>query len=156
MPTASPRHRSWPLVLPGLLALSLGAAVYLTDRQHPHASLGFGLIGAWLPAFVHPFAFSLFTAAVLGPSARPRYGACAAWALVNIAFELGQHASLKAPLADALHAHPGPSAPVRWLADYFLRGTFDVGDLLAIVLGALAAACLLHALQAPREPVDDR
>ena len=158
MRRASPANRSrpWRLVVPALLALSLGLAVYLTDRAHPPARLTFGPAADWLPAFVHPFAFSLLTVAVLAPSVRPRYGACVAWALVNIAFELGQHPQFKGPLAEALYAHLGQSVPVRRLASYFLRGTFDFGDLLAIVAGALAAAGVLRAVQASRERVDDR
>ena len=97
----------------------------------------FGAVGQWLPSFVHPMAFSLLTVATLpaqSAPATPRYGVCAAWCAVNLLFELGQHAAVREPLAAALQDLFGRTPPVRWLASYFLRGTFDVGDLLAAVL----------------------
>lgn len=134
--------------------LLLGVLVYLTDRPvasgalvpHVAALAGhpvFGAVGQWLPSFVHPFAFSLLTAAALPARGAFRYGACVAWGVVNLAFELGQHAALQRALAQALTDAFGSSAPVRGLADYFLRGTFDPGDAIAILLGALAAAAVL-------------
>ena len=69
----------------GCFALSVGTLVYLTDRDPAQsvlfptiAVLGtgpvFGTLGPWLPSFVHPFAFSLFTAASLHRPASPAYG----------------------------------------------------------------------------------
>ena len=144
--------------------LLLGLLVYLTDRPASHALLMptmprldlwagrpvFGAMGQWLPSFVHPLAFSLLTAAALpakSTAATPRYGVCAAWCAVNLLFELGQHAAVREPLAAALLDLPGRTLPARWLASYFLRGTFDVGDLIAAMLGALAAAAVLHLVQ---------
>ena len=147
--------------------LLLGMLVYLTDRSASHALLMptmptmprldlwagrpvFGAIGQWLPSFVHPLAFSLLTVAALpaqSTPATPRYGVCAAWCAVNLLFELGQHAAIREPLAAALLDLPGRTPPVRWLASYFLHGTFDVGDLIAALLGALAAAVVLHLVQ---------
>jgi hypothetical protein len=37
------------------------------------------------------------------------------------------------------------------LANYFLRGTFDGADMIAAVLGALAAAAVLHCVQRRQE-----
>ena len=139
------------------VALLLGALVYLTDRDASQAllipDLGarsasrlFGALGQWLPSFVHPLAFSLFTAACLPAWAGPRYGACAAWGAVNIAFEIGQHPQLRALWADALRAGEAPAAWIQALARYFARGTFDHGDIVAAVLGALAAAAVLRIL----------
>ena len=138
--------------------------VYLTDRSVSHVQLMptmprlalwagqpvFGAIGQWLPSFVHPLAFSLLTVAALPAHetpATPRYAVCVAWGAVNVVFELGQHAAVREPLAAALQDVLGRAPPVRWLASYFLRGTFDIGDLVAAVLGALAAAVVLHRLQ---------
>ncbi len=99
---------------------------------------------------MHPLAFSLLTAAALPASATPRYGVCVAWSVVNGLFEAGQHAAIKQPLAEALYAALGRSAPVQAVADYFVRGTFDLGDLLAAALGAGAAAAVL-CLDRPRQ-----
>jgi hypothetical protein len=152
------------LVVPGCLALAAGLFVYLTDRDSAHAMLVpsvaafaglhlFGALGQWLPSFVHPFAFSLFTAATLQSRSAWRYGACAAWCAVNVAFELGQHPQVSSRLATALQGI-GPASLTRPLANYLLRGTFDGGDIVAAVLGALAAGSVLWLLRPRRENAD--
>jgi hypothetical protein len=161
--TADPWRRPALMAATGGLALALGLLVYLLDRSPTRAMLipsiaalagspVFGVVGQWLPSFVHPFAFSLFTAAALAPRARPRYDACVAWGAVNVAFEFGQHPLLSGRLAEALQDTLGQTALTRAVANYFLRGTFDVGDVLAALAGALAAAVVLHQLQPRPEP----
>ena len=146
----------------GCLALALGLLVYLADRDARHAVLIpafaalagsnlFGALGPWLPSFVHPFAFSLFTAAALPSRSAWRHGACAAWCAVNVAFEVGQHPNVSARLAEGLRANLGPSSVSRTLADYFLRGTFDLGDIVAAVIGAIVAAGVLRLVQGDSE-----
>jgi len=143
------------LVAIGSLGLAVGLLVYMTDRDAAHAMLFpagaglasgpiFGILGLCLPSFVHPFAFSLFTAAALPSRSAWRYGACAAWCAVNVAFEVGQHPQVNAPLAEALQGSFGPTLLTRPLANYFLRGSFDVGDIAAATAGALAAAGVLY------------
>jgi hypothetical protein len=150
------------LCLLGLAALGLGVLVYLTDRAAlPSALVNqapglagrhlFGSAAQWLPSFVHTLAFSLFTAVALPARSAARYGACAVWALVNMGFEMGQHAAVKTSLAAGLHEWLGHSAPVRRLGAYFLTGTFDVADLLAALGGALAAAALIFVSQTQQE-----
>jgi hypothetical protein len=146
------------LVALACLVLLLGVVVYLTDRDPVRvllmpaaAAIGggpwFGPIGQWLPSFVHPFAFSLLTAATLPARSVWQYGACAVWGAVNVAFEIGQHPQVSARLAEGLQAGFGDTMLTRALANYFLRGTFDVGDIAAAVLGALAAAAVLRLVQ---------
>ena len=150
------------LVVLGLLVLAVGVLPYLTDRSASRtllipavqglASLHlFGTMGGWLPSLAHTFCFSLFTAAALGPVAGPRHGACAAWSFINVAFEFGQHAQLKAHLADAVQGGWGSMPWARPLAQYFLRGTFDIADVAAAVAGAIAAAAVLSLVQAGGE-----
>jgi hypothetical protein len=126
---------------------------YLTDRAATHAWLIpsepalagrhlFGPLALWLPSFVHVFAFSLFTAAVLPPQRRLADAACVVWAAVNLLFEIGQHPRLQ-PLLSEL-----PWAP---LARYFRQGVFDPGDIAAALLGALAAALVLRRVPGTRE-----
>lgn len=166
MPTPSrPPHRpraGWHgptalVVLAGAI-WTLGVCVYLTDRAASHTILLpsidwlagrhlFGALGGWLPGFVHPFVFSLLTALALPAVPTARYGACVAWCVVNIAFECGQHPQIREPLALMLHRLLDPIGLGRPLANYFLRGTFDVGDVVAAVLGALAAAGALWVVQ---------
>ena len=119
------RHRPQAiLAASGTLALALGLLVYLADRDASRSllipaaaalSAGplFGELGQWLPSFVHPFAFSLFTAAARPPGSAPAYRACAGWWAVNVAFEAGQHPRVSAPLAEFLAGGPGNGAATR-------------------------------------------
>jgi hypothetical protein len=143
------------LVGAGCAALSIGVLVYLADRAAPHAVLIpgiaifgvrnlFGVLGQWLPSFVHPLAFSLFTAAVLKPGTTARLGACGFWGAVNVAFEVGQHPAFSPVWAAALQGEAGNWAISRLVLNYFLHGTFDPHDVCAAVLGASAAGVFLH------------
>ena len=151
------------LAVVGIAALLVGVLVYWLDRVPGHSLLipvagaltggpSFGKLALWLPSFVHPLAFGLFTATLL--PARPgwRVGGCALWGAVNVAFELGQHSLVSASLAAKLLGDAGAAAaPWRQaLAGYFAAGTFDIGDLVAIVLGTALAVLLLHAVSAGR------
>lgn len=142
----------------GCMALAVGIMVYLTDRvaSRPPLLPGvdalaglqlFGVFGRWLPSFVHPLAFSLFSATALPARSLPRYGVCLAWCAVSVAFEIGQHTQVRQPLAHALQAAFGDSAVPRAVANYFLHGTFDPGDIVAAVLGAVAAATVLRLMR---------
>ncbi len=108
----------------------------------------FGVLGQWLPSFVHPLAFSLFTAAALAPRHSPPYGVCLAWGAVNVAFELGQHPLISARLAEPLHASLGHGLTANALAKYFVRGIVDSSDIMAAILGAMTAAIVLRLTQA--------
>ena len=69
---------------------------------------------------------------------------------MNVAFEVAQHAAISGRLAAALQLAIGSTWPTRALSNYLLRGTFDVGDIVAETAGALAAAsllCLTHRLE---------
>jgi hypothetical protein len=142
------------LVFVGFASLSAGVLVYLGDRVASHATLIpsiaalgglnlFGALGQWLPSFVHPLAFSLFTAAVLKPGVAACWAACTFWAIVDIAFEVGQHPALAATWTAALHGGLGQWAIARATLRYFLQGTFDPYDVCAVMLGALIAGALL-------------
>lgn len=146
----------------GCVAFEVGLLLYLTDRVGWQALLlpalaaltggnVFGALGQWLPSFVHPFSFSLFTAAALPPASAPRHGACVAWAAVNIAFELGQHPRVSASLAEAMQGGLSGMPLAQALARYFIDGTFDSGDIVAALLGALAASAVLHLVHRDRE-----
>jgi hypothetical protein len=155
------------LVGVAVIALGLGLLVYLADRPAGSAQWLpglpglpirggrplFGAVGPWLPSFVHPFAFGLLSAAAARRRATPAYGAVAAWWAVNLAFELGQHPRLSAPISQALQSGFGPWPPAQALSRYLLNGRFDGADLLALSAGALAAAALLRLLH-PRENHD--
>jgi hypothetical protein len=103
----------------------------------------FGALGGWLPSFVHPFAFSLFTAASRPAGASPAYAACIAWWVVNVAFEIAQSRGIAAVIARNVENALGRTSVTQPLTNYLLRGTFDLGDLMAATAGALAAAGVL-------------
>lgn len=145
------------LIAVGALLFALGLLVYAADRGASHPQLAswavwlgvgplFGAWGAWLPSFVHPFAFSVFSAAIHPASEAPAYRACAAWWAVNVAFEIGQHPRAGPLIAAGLHRGFGDIASLRQLADFFRRGTFDPADLAAASAGAACAAMLLFLL----------
>ncbi|MDO9075787.1 MAG: hypothetical protein Q7U73_21270 [Rubrivivax sp.] len=149
-------------VAAGLLALAVGALVYLADRDPAHVmalpafavlATGplFGAAADWLPSFVHAFAFSLFTAAAWPRALRPAYGACVFWWAVDLAFEAAQHPPWRAALARALPSGLDTLAPANWVARYAQQGRFDPMDVLAITAGALAAAGLLYCVHQLRE-----
>ena len=135
--------------------MAVGLLVYVTDRGSAHGMLLpamsgpvghplFGALGQWLPSFVHPFAFSLLSAAAARPKPALSYTGCLAWCAVNLAFEVGQHRQISDHVATALHDAFGNATMVRPVSGYFTRGTFDVGDAAAVILGSLAAAAMLR------------
>ena len=147
--------RSASLAAIGGVAIAVGLLVYLADREPSRAALiptvalltgsnVFGLLGGWLPSFVHTFAFSLFTAAALPERAAPRYGACIAWLTVNVAFELGQHPLVSVRLAEVLQGGLSGMPLAQPIAQYFMHGTFDPGDIAAALLGALTSGVVLR------------
>ena len=146
----------------GCVAFAVGLLVYLTDRDSSKAALiptvawlagskVFGALGGWLPSFVHTFAFSLFTAAVLPERAVPRYGVCVVWFAVNVGFEIGQHPQISVRLAEVLQGAFGGIPLTQPLASYFVHGTFDPGDIVAALLGAMAAAAALRLMHRGRK-----
>ena len=157
------RRRASILFVIACAALALGTAVYFTDRRPADAMLlaafkgmidggAFGTVAQWLPSFVHPFAFSLLTAAVLRPTVILRYGACAFWCAINLGFEVGQLAAFKSRWVEALQSGAGDWLITRSALNYLFRGTFDPGDVCAVVLGALSAALVLHWIDHTSEP----
>ena len=145
-----------------VMTLALGLLVYLTDRTLSRSawipndlalSVGpvFGVAGGWLPSFAHGLGFSLLTAAWLPSRGLAPYGGCLLWAIVDTAMEAGQHPALRTGLARSIQDAFGASPLPTTVARYFSRGTFDLADVGAVVLGAAAAAVLLRLLRPPLE-----
>jgi len=142
---------NWAQVAVAVFVLFVGTLVYVLDRPGESVlffstvnisgllpSL-FGRIGESLPTFSHAFAFSLLTAAWLGEGERIGFSACLTWFGVDTACEVGQHPQISERLVQFI---PGwfERLPILKQTDvYFLSGTFDVGDLISIALGAAAA-----------------
>lgn len=128
------RYRGGVLFMAGFAALAAGALVYLLDRSADAAlfppailSLHDGraylapMAGGSLPSFLHSMAFALMTAALLGPGIRRSVLACAAWAAIDILFEISQHPLFAKSLGVGM------------------AGTFDPLDISAALFGAVAA-----------------
>lgn len=131
----------------------IGSLVYLIDRPADYTyfvysgptSISlykilpnlFGLIGNTLPAFVHVFSLILLTAGVLSCQKRGCFIICLSWFLLDCTFELGQKFK-----AVPLKIIPAWFSGIPFLENtkiFFLGGTFDVFDLVAIALGTVAA-----------------
>ena len=136
----------------GAVAISTGVLIYLLDRSPTSVfflpALWHGRHVAWfplggvLPEFLHVFAFILLTAAVVPGPPRP-IAICGVWLAIEALFEIGQHPGLAPAIAAAL---PGWLEQIPVLdrsASYFLHGTFDWGDLVAIALGVLTAYAVI-------------
>ena len=158
--SGSERHQAEVLAATGLAAMAVGLLVYLTDRDPSHATLIpaiavlagsnlFGALGQWLPSFVHPFAFSLFTAATYPSRKAAGYRACVAWGAVNVAFEVAQYPGINRVVAESTEGVLGRSWLARLLSNYVLQGAFDVGDLVAATAGAVAAVLALYVIHRP-------
>jgi len=150
---------SWWAIWSGVAVLGVGVLVYVVDRPAGATALPenltffqptirfFGVLGQSLPSFVHVFAFSVLTTALLGASRRVAIAACAGWALVNAAFEFGQHPLIAARLSQLTPSWFGNIPILARTQGYFLYGTFDPLDLLFIALGALSAYLLMKRMQ---------
>ncbi len=138
------------------VCLLLGSLIYVFVRAEPvwfvplalHRSLSvpdwLQSISGVLPTAMHVIALSLATAALLQPrSAEASFLIAYGWAFVNIAFEIGQHPDFSPHLVGAFLAQ----LEHLWLLDrlprYFAEGSFDFLDIVAALLGALAARLLI-------------
>ena len=158
MPTSTlDRERRWysradgRLVFMAAMALFFGVLIYLIDRPAGStyflASLSllsnmhgpyFGALGNHIPDFVHPYAFILLTV-VFAPWSRRLLAMCICWWAIDSFFEIGQHSMVSTRIAAVLPEWFQKVPVLDGTRDYFLHGTFDPLDLLAITLGCVAA-----------------
>ena len=145
------------LILIGIASLLIGTLVYLIYRPPNQtyfvSHLGidisfyntlpnvFGLIGNILPSFIHTFSFILITAGLISCSKKNYRIICFCWLLVDSAFELGQKFNSLIP-----RIIPNWFSGVPFLENterYFLMGTFDVFDLVAIIFAGVLSYLIL-------------
>jgi hypothetical protein len=135
----------------GAAVLLLGFALYSLVRpepifalpapwHHPNVFPGLARGAGSVPTFLHVLALALLSAGAVG-GRRRAWAAPAFWAAVNVVFELGQHAYMRARFA----ALPELD---HWLLErarsYFVSGTFDVADIVAACVGALTACAVIR------------
>jgi hypothetical protein len=140
-------------ILIGVAGLLVGTLVYLIDRPpdqiyfiysssvklslHNILPNFFGAFSNNLPDFIHVFSFILLTAGIFACGKRGALFICISWFLVDVSFELGQKFN-----GWVLKLIPGWFAGIPYLENtknYFLSGTFDLLDLLAIFIGTITA-----------------
>lgn len=143
----------------GAAALLMGSLVYVVGRAPDETyfvySTGinisldnflpdlFGPLGNSLPSFTHVFAFALITAGMVSCGKRGWLIICFSWFLIDSAFEIGQKFSTW-----TVNFVPRSFESIPILENtrgFFLRGTFDVYDLVATAIGAITAYVVLTA-----------
>lgn len=152
MQYSNAQHRTLGLVALALLALTIGAFVYLLDRPAGSTQLipavlqlsrdgrsVFGSPGEWLPSLVHIYAFILLTAAITRPSTRNLLVVCMGWLSLETFFELIQHPVFIEFFAGRTSGWQAGTPGLAAVHDYAAAGVFDPLDLGALVLGAAAA-----------------
>lgn len=150
----------------GLISLFIGGIVYIIARSPNQTYFiskylsniylfnsvpsALRIIGNNLPEFIHPFSFILITAGVMAFKNKRSYVfICLGWFLLNSIFEFGQKFSQM-----SLKLIPDWFEGIPFLENsrnYFLYGTFDILDLIAILLGSIAAYYVLLLTSARRE-----
>jgi len=142
-----------PQILIGLSVLFLGTLVYVVDRPpyqtyfvynnfvnisfHNTLPNLFGFIGNSLPSFAHVFSFILITAGLLSCQKRGCLIICACWYLTDVIFELGQKFN---SLFSKIIPNWFEGVPLlENTKSYFLYGTFDFIDFVAITIGTIIA-----------------
>ena len=140
-------------------ALVLGLVVYLLYRspesvyllpvglfpESSSASLpGFEVLSRYAPSFLHVYAFILLTAIVLVMSHVTALIISAAWLCLELVLEIGQSESVSTVIVSWLPMWFRDYPFLENIGPYFSLGTFDSGDMLAIVCGSVAAYLTLR------------
>ncbi len=132
------------------LVLAIGTLVYLIDRQgqadflpstlsYPKSLSVFGVFGGFLPSFAHTFSFIIISSLILLLTERNVFRLCLFWGLLEAACELMQLPAVSLWLRTVVSASDG----IGWFLVQLSVGKFDSWDVLAIMLGAWCAYCLL-------------
>ena len=129
-------------------ALLLGLMIYLLSRDPQQVyflsyvpafqqsdSNELGIFSYFLPSLLHIYAFILLTVAVLSASLTQTRIICLCWVFLECLFEIGQHKAI----ADHLSEFSEGIFILEVSSEYFLNGTFDIFDIVAIVMGAFLA-----------------
>lgn len=135
-------------IIAAIAALSLGLLVYLIIRDpqqvyflsyFPHFQQGNsiepGIVSYFLPSLFHTYAFILLTVATLSASVAQTRIVCFIWLVIECSFEIGQHDAIAEQISESLGTIRFPGV----FSDYFVNGTFDLLDLVAIATGAALA-----------------
>jgi hypothetical protein len=147
-----PRITNWSQISIGVLAIFIGILLYVFDRPpkevyfvpdsnslYQGEGAVFGVIGNYLPTFLHVLAFCLVTAGVLGSKRLEALWVCIVWALIDTLLELGQHPDISAIIARAIPDWFSSIPLLDNIASYFINGHYDTIDIASILVGASCA-----------------
>lgn len=157
MGLAEPEKKiNWAYIFIGLIALIIGVVLYVYDRQmssvyfvpdilnqHKSGTSVFGLIGYYLPSFLHVFAFCWISVGILGNNPERVMFICLFWLFVDGNFELAQNDAIASVIVPFI---PDWFKGIPFLentAAYLLKGRFDPVDLAAIYIGAITSYLLI-------------
>ena len=147
----------------GFAGLIAGLLVYLVNRPPEEIYLiygitkislynilpdFFGIFGNYFPAFIHIFSFILITAGLLCCQKKGYLIICLSWFLVDCGFEVGQRFNTA-----VLRIIPDWFRGIPFLENtenYFLHGTFDAIDIVAITFGTIISYLILLATNAKK------
>jgi len=143
-------------LLLGILFLLLGTMVYLVDRPigsthflYKYRSIQtffhqvpplYGKIGMFAPEFFHPLALSLISMSLIS-SKKSKMMTCFVWFSIDSVFELGQKFGVE--LVEYLPKWFVTLPIIKDFIDFFVHGTFDPYDLMAIGFGSSVAFFIL-------------
>ena len=155
-------------ILIGTVFFLIGVLVYITDRS-PESTYFvkntcmrlsffntfpnlFGPVGNNLPGFIHVFSFVLITSGLLNCGKKGSFIVCLFWTGVNILFEIGQGCS-----SWFVKFVPDWFSSIPFLENtqnYFIKGTFDIIDIVAILVGAVAALLIVSVtVESKKDPI---
>lgn len=135
------------------VSLCIGFVIYFLGRPGPAIYAIPSIIEHWilvqsfvaeisgqLPSFFHTYAFILLTFIVLGTSSRFNlYLSVSLWASIEVLFEIGQHNLFSQSIINMIPAWFEQVPILDISGHYFLHGTFDPLDLLAIAIASVFA-----------------
>ncbi len=146
-----------PQIISGAVVLLAGVLIYLIDRPPDQIyfiyksgmnislfgilPIIFGSVGNFLPSFVHVFSFIFITAGIIARGKKDYLIICVSWLLIDCAFELGKNFN-----SWPLKIIPDWFLGILFLKNsknYFMHGTFDLADMIAIFIGATMAYLFL-------------
>jgi hypothetical protein len=128
-----------------------GPAIYAIPENLEHWVFALPLlseISGQLPSFFHTYAFILLTFIALGASSRSSpYLSISLWVSLESLFEIGQHPIISEWISNVIPAW-FEQIPLLGITDnYFLQGTFDPLDMLAIVIAAVSTLLTVRFFQ---------
>ncbi len=140
-------------VILGISFLFIGILVYLVDRNSMYflekwhiTSYDynvFGYLGNHLPTFIHTLSFCLITAGILNCQKQCYPIIAFSWFLFDTFFEwLQKYDKFVIMVPDWFETIPF----LEKTESYFLKGTFDIFDVLSIAIGAILGFLILLAI----------